>query len=50
VVTSIVAGGTSTTGAKDTNLSERSVSIANGAVALMTEAAKAGIEDNEEMY
>jgi hypothetical protein len=41
--------GRATAGPRDPNLSERSVSIANGAVA-MIEAAKAGMSVNEELY
>jgi len=46
-MTGTVAGGTSTTVAKDTKLNGPSVSIASGAVALMTKAARVGIVGNE---
>ena len=46
-MTGTVAGGTSTTVAKDTKPNRQSVSIATGAVVLMTEAARAGIVGNE---
>lgn len=45
-----VAGGTITTAAKDMIPIAQSASIANGVAALMTEAAKAGIVNNEEIY
>ena len=46
-MTGTVAGGTSTTVAKDTKLNGPSVSIASGAVVLMTKAARVGIVGNE---
>jgi len=46
-MTGTVAGGTSTTVVKDTKLNGPSVSIASGAVVLMTKAARVGIVDNE---